>query len=50
VALNPFRIFVVIGLVVAIALAAWFVYVFFIDPGNNGSLNVVEKPTTTEIK
>ena len=49
-ALNPFKIFVVIGLVVAIAFAAWFAYVFFVDPGNHGSQNVVEKPTTTEIK
>lgn len=49
-AVNPFKIFVVLGLVAAIALASWFVYVFYVDPGNNGSLNIVEKPTTAEIK
>jgi uncharacterized membrane protein len=37
---NPFKIFVVIGVVIALALAVWFVYIFFINPGNHGSLNV----------
>ncbi len=36
---NPFKIFVVIGVVIALALAVWFVYVFFVDPGNHGSTN-----------
>jgi hypothetical protein len=48
VALNPFKISVVIGLVVAIAFAVWFAFVFFVDPGNNGSLNVVDESTTSE--
>jgi hypothetical protein len=37
---NPFKIFVVIGVVIALVLAAGFIYVFFINPGNHGSLNV----------
>lgn len=37
--LNPFRVLVALSAVLAIALAAWFVYVVFVDPGNNGSLN-----------
>jgi hypothetical protein len=50
VAINPFRIFVVFGVIVALALAAGFVYIFFVNPGNHGSLNVREKPVTTQIK
>jgi flagellar basal body-associated protein FliL len=38
--LNPFKIFVIIGVVIALVLAAGFVYVFFFNPGNHGSLNV----------
>ena len=37
---NPFKIFVVIAAVIALVLAVGFIYVFFIDPGNHGSLNV----------
>ncbi|MET4782710.1 hypothetical protein [Glaciihabitans sp. UYNi722] len=42
---NPFKIFVVIGVVIALALAVWFVYIFFINPGNHGSLNVASAQT-----
>lgn len=48
-ALNPFKILVVFGLVVAIAFAVWFSYVFFVNPGNHGSLNVVEKSSSAEL-
>ncbi|HEY0259590.1 MAG TPA: hypothetical protein VGC18_07050 [Lacisediminihabitans sp.] len=37
---NPFRVLIVVALVVAIAAVVGFVYVVFVDPGNNGSLNV----------
>lgn len=36
---NPFKIFVVIGVVVALVALAGFIYVVFVNPGNNGSLN-----------
>ena len=47
---NPFKIFVIIAAVVAVVLVVGFIYVFFINPGNHGSLNVPSARATSVIQ